>query len=83
MFLGTIKLGRKVAVESTCCGNVGCGEIKRRVAVNHAICRFICEEEVTEARRVQLYGWFSLHAASDDFSFDGALFGRAISELRA
>lgn len=83
MFLGAIKLGRKVAVESTCCGNVGCGEIERLVTVNHAICRFVCKEEVTEARRMQLYGWFFLHATSDDFSFDGALFGRSISGLKA
>ena len=83
MFLGAIKLGRKVTVESTRCGNVGCGEIKRLVTVNHAVCRFVCKEEVTEARRMQLYGWLSLHAASDDFSFDRALFGRSISGLKA
>ena len=52
MFLGTIKLGREITVERTCCGNGGCGEIRILVTVNHAMCWFISKEEVAEARRV-------------------------------
>jgi hypothetical protein len=51
--------------------------------VDHAIGGFVGEEEVAEARRVQLYGSLSLDATSDDLSFDGTLFGRAVSKLRA
>jgi hypothetical protein len=78
-----MKLGRKITVESACCRNIGCGKVKLLVTVDHAIGGFVGEEEVAEARRVQLYGSLSLDATSDDLSFDGTLFGRAVSKLRA
>ncbi len=81
MFLGTIELGRKIMVESTCCGDTGRGEINLLVAANHPICWFVGKEEVAKARRVQLYGGLAMNATSDDFSFDRTLFRRAISEL--
>ena len=55
--------------------------MKVLVAVDHAIGRFVGKNEVTEARRVQLYGRLSLDATSDDLSSDGTLFWRAIPKL--
>lgn len=83
MFLGPMKLGRKITVKRTCCGNIGGGKMKLLVTVNHAIGRFVGKKEVAEARRAQLYGGLSLDATSDDLSFDGTLFWRAIPNLRS
>ena len=76
-----MKLGRKITVERTCCGNVRGCKIKLLVTVDHAIGRFVGKKEVAEARRVQLYRSLSLDPASDDLSFYGTMFGCAISEL--
>ena len=73
-----MKLGRKITVKRTCCGNIGGSEMKLLVTVDHAIGWFVGKKEVAEARRVQLYGGLSLDATSDYFSSDGALFWRAI-----
>jgi hypothetical protein len=78
-----MKLGRKISMERTRCGNAGSGKVKILVTVDHAIGGFVCKKEVAEARRVHFYGGLSLDATSDDLSFNGTLFGRAISELRA
>jgi len=56
--------------------------MKLLVTVNYTIDRFVGKKEVAEARRVQLNGGLSLDATSDDLSFDGTLFGRAVTELR-
>ena len=76
-----MKLGRKITVKRTCCGNIGRGEMKVLVAVDHAIGGFVGKKEVAEARRVQLYGGFSLDATSNDLSSDGTLFWRAIPKF--
>ena len=78
-----MKLGRKITVERACRRNIGCSKVKLLVTVDHAIGGFVGEEEVAEARRVQLNRSLSLDATSDDLSFDGTLFGRAISKLEA
>lgn len=76
-----MKLGRKITVKCTCCGNIRGGEMKILVTVNHAIGRFVGKKEVAEAGRVQLYGGLSLDTTSDDLSSDGTLFWRAIPKL--
>lgn len=76
-----MKLGRKITVKRTRCGDIGGSEMKLLVTVDHAIGRFVGKNEVAEARRVQLYGGLSLDATSDDLSSDGTLFWRAIPKL--